>query len=74
MPAAPWTEIARNARASLDQAGKELSDARDWLASDWPEGHGPADFEKKREAARMISEAKGLINQAKNALDRSAGR
>lgn len=74
MAAAPWTEIARNAREALKEAGKDLSDARDWMNSDWPEGQGPADHDQKQEAARLIREAKALIDQAKNALDRSAGR
>jgi len=74
MAAAPWTAIARNARESLNQARSGLSEARDWLNSDWPEGAGPADHDQRREAARLISEAKALIDQAKNALDRSAGR
>lgn len=74
MAAAPWTAIAKNARDSVHQASKELSEARDWLKSDWPDGAGPVDHDARHEAGRLIREAKGLLDQAKNALDRSAGR
>jgi hypothetical protein len=74
MPAASWNAIAKNARDSVHQARNELSTARDWMNSDWPEGAGPVDHDARIEAGRLISEAKVLLDQAKNALDRSAGR
>lgn len=74
MPAAPWNAIAKNARDSVHRARTELSEARDWLNSDWPDGAGPVDHDARQEAGRLISEAKALLDQAKNALDRSAGR
>jgi len=74
MAAAPWNAIAKNARDSLNEARNGLSEARDWLNSDWPEGAGPVDHDARHEAGRLVREAKDLIDQAKNALDRSAGR
>jgi hypothetical protein len=70
----PWPQIAGHTREALDQARNALSEARDWMNSDWPDGQGPVDSDGKAEAARLISQAKGLIDQAKNALDRSTGR
>jgi hypothetical protein len=72
--ASTWAEIASNARDSLDQARHGLSDARDWLNSDWVETHAPADHSQRHEAVRLVSQAKALIDQAKTALDRSTGR
>lgn len=69
-----WTEIAKHTRDALNEARNGLSTARDWMNSDWPEGHGPADHEHRHEAARLISQAKALIDQAKDELDRSIGR
>ncbi|WP_328522856.1 hypothetical protein [Kribbella sp. NBC_00359] len=69
-----WTDIANNARDSLNQARNGLSDARDWMNSDWRDGHAPVDHAQRHEAAQLISQAKALIDQAKSALDRSAGR
>ena len=60
-----WTEIANNTRSSLNQARNGLSEARDWMNSDWREGHGPVDHDQRHEAARLISEAKALIDAAK---------
>ncbi|GAA2842539.1 antitoxin VbhA family protein [Kribbella solani] len=69
-----WIEIAKNTRDALNEARNGLSTARDWMNSDWPEGHGPADHEHRHEAARLISQAKALIDQAKHELERSTGR
>ncbi|TCC33882.1 hypothetical protein E0H75_42245 [Kribbella capetownensis] len=69
-----WNEIAGHALASLNEARLGLSNARDWMNSDWSDGHGPADHEKRHEAAQLIREAKQLIEQAKDALRASAER
>lgn len=68
-----WDEIAANTRASLNEARNGLSEARDWMNSDWPEGQGPVDHEQRHKAAKLISEAKAKIDAAKIALDRSIG-
>jgi hypothetical protein len=68
-----YTEIADNAYEALHQSRKGLSDARDWLNSDWRDV-GPIVPAKKAEAARLIAEAKAAIDKAKNAVAESAGR
>lgn len=68
-----WDEIAGHATDALDAARKGLSDARDWMNSDWAEGHGPASHEARHEAARAIAEAKQKIDAAKRAIAKSAG-
>lgn len=69
-----WNDIASYAMTSLDEALLELSAARDWMDSDWSDGHSPLDPAKPLEAARLIREAKQLIDQAKDALHASAER
>ncbi|TWD81660.1 hypothetical protein FB561_2780 [Kribbella amoyensis] len=71
MPQPTWTEITRQATTCLNQGRAGLSDARDWLASDWHPAHGPTDHDQRHEAARLISQAKALLDQAKNALEAS---
>lgn len=68
-----WEQIAANAIGELIAGRTRLSDGADWLRSDWagciegtPLPPGAADA--KREVFRLIAEAKGLIDQAKNAL------
>lgn len=48
--------------------------ARDRMGSDWSEGHGPLDPAERHEAAHLISEARQLIGQAKDALQASGER
>ncbi|WP_272944674.1 hypothetical protein [Kribbella catacumbae] len=43
------------------------------MNSDWREGHEPVDHKQRHEAARLIAQAKSLIDQAKNAVRQSAG-
>lgn len=70
-----WNQIVDNALGELKTTRNGLSNARDWMSSDWAEGHGPADHDKRAEAARLLAEAKGLIDRAKNALyDSTVGR
>lgn len=67
----PWQDIKRNTATRLDAARSDLSHAGDWLRSDWqPLGASlPTwDGEARREAQRLIGEAKALIDQAKQAL------
>ncbi|GGM84723.1 hypothetical protein GCM10012275_64320 [Longimycelium tulufanense] len=63
--------ITRKTLESLDRARSGLSEARDWLASDWrplgtplPSARGDA----WRDAQRLISQAKALIDEAKATL------
>lgn len=53
----------------LDLARRNLSEARDWLGSDWSPGTGPtaAQAEHYLEARRLIGEAKAAIDRAKAA-------
>lgn len=69
-----WGDIAGDAHDALHKASVALSDARDWMKSDWREGQGPTDFKQKREAEKLIAEAKAAVTKAKNALAESAGQ
>lgn len=69
-----WGNNADHAVGRLDEALGELELARDWMDSDWSSTHGPLDPAKPLEAARLIREAKQLIDQAKDALHASAER
>lgn len=68
-----WDEIAANAIEELNTSRRGLSDARDWLKSDW-RGVGPIVPGKRAEAMRLIGEAKAALDQAKTALAESAGQ
>lgn len=72
MPLPTWPEIAAHATDSLNTSRLGLSDARDWLASDWsPIGKPltPAEAKARAAAGDCIAKAKALIDQAKNHLD-----
>jgi hypothetical protein len=69
-----WREIADSTLDALNQSQRGLSEARDWMKSDWRDGKGPANPAKKQEAERLIREAKAAIDRAKTALYESAGR
>ncbi len=61
-------EMFANATAELDKAYRALSDAADWLRSDWqPVGSSLTDQQaKKRDRMqREIAKAKVAINRAK---------
>lgn len=69
-----WTEIVDKTLASLDVSRAGLSEARDWLASDWR----PLDSAISEEAAdarvqlhKLISQAKSLIDEAKEQAHRA---
>lgn len=68
-----WDEIAANALEQLDVARNALSEARDWMQSDWAEGHGPANHKQRHEAAELIRKMKVQVDPAKEALRRSTG-
>lgn len=68
-----YDEIERRTCEHLDAARNEMSEARDWLRSDWqplgsPRPAGAA--EAYDEVTAIIGQVKGLIDQAKRALDR----
>lgn len=68
-----YAEMERRAIEHLDRARNEMSEARDWLRSDWrplgsPRPPGAADARDK--VMDVIGEVKGLIDEAKRALDR----
>ncbi|MEV4892109.1 hypothetical protein AB0K48_22265 [Nonomuraea sp. NPDC055795] len=72
----PYSEYARQARSCL-------SDARDWLNSDWPDGQGPTSGQAqgRRDAMVLMAYAKEAIegrwlltDEARDALARSAER
>ncbi len=68
-------EMFDHARAALYRARAELSDARDWLNSDWRPPDATltdAQAEARSEVFRIIGEAKALIDQARAAIDRSS--
>jgi hypothetical protein len=69
-----WREIADSTLDALNRGRSGLSDARDWMNSDWRDGYGPVNQEKRHEAARLIAEAKAAVDRAKNALYESAGQ
>jgi hypothetical protein len=66
-----WDEIAANALEQLDVARKALSEARDWMQSDWAEGQGPADHAQRHKAEDLIRKMKVQVDPAKEALRRS---
>ncbi len=70
-----WGEIERHTLRHLDAARSEMSEVRDWLRSDWrPLGSpltGPA-AAARTEVLRIVGEVKGLIDQAKELLQREA--
>lgn len=67
-----YDEIEKHALEHLDRARNELSEARDWLRSDWhPVGSPrPADAGDADGVIGFIGGAKRLIDQAKYELDR----
>lgn len=68
-----YEEIERQAREHLDRARNEMSAVRDWLGSDWrppgpPVAAGAAGAHG--EILRITGKVKGLIDEAKRALER----
>lgn len=59
------TDIFVNALAALDSARRSLSDARDWLASDW----SPTGSALTSEAAQARGTVLAGIGATKNAID-----
>lgn len=72
-PLPDYDAIEKNALGHLHTARNELSEVRDWLRSDWNPASPPTDAQHaaRGEAMRLVSEAKAMIDQAKNALERS---
>jgi hypothetical protein len=66
-----WPEIKGRALRHLYTARTEMSEARDWLNSDWRPLGSPLPGEQgeaRNEALRLIRQAKALIDQAKDVL------
>jgi hypothetical protein len=62
-----WPEISSHALGHLDAAGSEISEVADWLrAIDSP--LTPAEARAAREALKLASRARDLIDQAKGIL------
>ncbi len=64
-------EMLAHALVSLEQARRALSDARDWLASDWrPVGSelSPAQADARTTTRRVIGVCKSEIDTAADAL------
>lgn len=62
-----WPEIKGHALGHLDAAGSEISEVADWLrAIDSP--LTPAEARAAREALKLASRARDLIDQAKGVL------
>lgn len=59
------TDLFVNALAALDSARSALSDARDWLRSNWE----PVDTALPHEAARARAEMLAAIGEAKDVID-----
>lgn len=73
-----WPEIKGHAVDHLHAARIEMSDARDWLNSDWRPAGQPltgAEAKARHEALRIVGHVKELIDEAKGLLQREeAGR
>lgn len=68
-------EMIRNALASLQEARRALSNARDWLASDWrPLGSEltPAQADARTTTRRVIGVCKDEIDTATDALHQAS--
>ena len=68
-----WAEIEAHALHHLDAARGEMSEVRDWLRSDWrPPGSPLTDTaaSARAEVLRIVGNVKGLIDQAKELLQR----
>lgn len=66
-----WPEITDSALTEATRAHASLSDALDWLRSDWaPVGTSLTDAaaDARTVARRKFAQAKDLIDEAKNAL------
>jgi hypothetical protein len=62
-------EMFEHALAELDKARNSLSDARDWLNSDWR----PVDSPLPPPAGTARAEMQDLIGQAKALIDQAKG-
>ncbi|WP_280393459.1 hypothetical protein [Nocardia wallacei] len=81
MPLPTQSEIFFRALNALDASRSGLSDARDWLNSDWPPDSPPLPdtaADARSTIRAKIAEAKALIDEAKGAaieaLDALEGR
>jgi hypothetical protein len=66
-----WQGMFESALGALDTSRSALSDAADWLRSDWRPLGSPLPDEAgaaRRDVMERISRLKGEIDQAKNAL------
>lgn len=63
-------EMLANAAAALDKADSALTDALDWLRSDWQPVGSSLTGQQARDRRRMQRE----IGTAKNAINRAKGR
>ena len=68
------TAILNEALAALERASSELSDARDWLKSDFrnPEGWSTAQVADRKRIMLAVQDAKTAIERALHRVDRLA--
>ena len=69
-------EMILNTIAALDEARAKLSDARDWMQSDWQPVGAPlpqAAAEARTSTLRAVASAKNDIDAAKGALHDALG-
>ena len=69
-------EMFGHAYEALGRARNTLSDARDWVKSDWRPLGSPlttAQREAVDEVLRVVGEAKALIDRAKDAIEKTRG-
>lgn len=72
-----WDDIVDRALNSLNSSRNALSEARDWLRSDWrPLGSPSPDAaaDARSDVLELVGEAKALIDRAKETLYRASGR
>lgn len=61
-------EILSRTLAELDQSRWHLSEAGNWLRSDWAKQPTRRQVEAKNEVQDLLGEAKGLIDRMKSAI------